>query len=137
MRAPVVAMLLLVPAIAGALKILQPLTFARGSARLDDGARDVADATAEIMRDYPEIQLIEIQGHASDDDGATDAARLAISDARAMTVRDRMVTIGIAPERLQVQGYGDTQPVDRHHSELARSKNRRVAFLILKRRADD
>ena len=39
-------------------------------------------------------------------------------------------------KRLTAQGYGETQPLDRRHNEAAWAKNRRVAFLIIKRATD-
>ena len=39
----------------------------------------------------------------------------------------------VDPKRLVSQGYGETQPVDPRHNEQAWAKNRRVAFLIVKR----
>ena len=43
---------------------------------------------------------------------------------------------GVDAKRLSAQGYGETQPIDRSHNEAAWAKNRRVAFLILKRASD-
>ena len=47
-----------------------------------------------------------------------------------------MIDKGIDENRLTSQGYGESQPVDRRHNEAAWAKNRRVAFLILKRTND-
>jgi peptidoglycan-associated lipoprotein len=47
-----------------------------------------------------------------------------------------MIGKGIAEDRLSSQGYGESQPVDRRHNDAAWAKNRRVAFLILKRTND-
>ena len=47
-----------------------------------------------------------------------------------------LVDKGVEEVRLESQGYGETQPVDRNHNEAAWAKNRRVAFLILKRASD-
>ena len=43
---------------------------------------------------------------------------------------------GVDAVRLESQGYGETQPVDQNHNEAAWAKNRRVAFLIIKRTSD-
>ena len=47
-----------------------------------------------------------------------------------------MVGKSVDANRLTSQGYGETQPLDRAHNEKAWSKNRRVAFLIIKRATD-
>ena len=55
---------------------------------------------------------------------------------RAHSVLKYLVDKGVEEKRLTAQGYGETQPIDRRHNEAAWAKNRRVAFLILKRAAD-
>ena len=47
-----------------------------------------------------------------------------------------LVDKGVDEKRLTAQGYGETQPLDRRHVEAAWAKNRRVAFLIVKRATD-
>ena len=47
-----------------------------------------------------------------------------------------LVEKGVDEKRLTAQGYGETQPLDRAHNEKAWAKNRRVAFLIIKRATD-
>jgi outer membrane protein OmpA-like peptidoglycan-associated protein len=103
----------------------------RGAAQ---GRGPIIAAVADTLLKNPDILRIEIAGHASKDDASTDAKRLEISDRRAAAVRDRLVALGVATARLSVQGYGDTQPVDKHATALAESKNRRVDFVILQRK---
>jgi len=43
---------------------------------------------------------------------------------------------GVDGKRLTSQGYGETQPLVREKNQAAYAKNRRVAFLILKRATD-
>ena len=38
---------------------------------------------------------------------------------------------GIAPERLESVGYGESQPVDTNKTAAGRENNRRVEFIIL------
>jgi OOP family OmpA-OmpF porin len=130
----VIAILLLAPTLASALKILEPLTFDRGSATLRKDADPIIAAVADVMIKNPSIALIEVAGHVSTDDAGTDAKRLELSDHRAAVVGDRLVALGVARGRLRMQGYGDTRPVDTHATNLAASKNRRVDFVILVRR---
>jgi outer membrane protein OmpA-like peptidoglycan-associated protein len=47
-----------------------------------------------------------------------------------------LVDRGVDANRLTAHGYGETQPLDRRSNEAAWAKNRRVAFLILKRSSD-
>jgi outer membrane protein OmpA-like peptidoglycan-associated protein len=47
-------------------------------------------------------------------------------------VRKRLVEKeGIAPERLEAVGYGETRPVDDNKKAKGRENNRRVEFIIL------
>ena len=52
------------------------------------------------------------------------------------SVRQYLIDKGVDEKRLTAQGYGETQPIDRGHNQAAWAKNRRVAFLILKRTSD-
>ena len=65
-----------------------------------------------------------------------DAYNLDLSDKRAHSVQKYLEDKGVDAKRLTAQGYGETQPLDRNHNEKAWAKNRRVAFLILKRASD-
>ena len=49
---------------------------------------------------------------------------------------DYLVGKGVEAARLTSHGYGETQPLINAHNEKAWSKNRRVAFVILKRGED-
>jgi outer membrane protein OmpA-like peptidoglycan-associated protein len=51
-------------------------------------------------------------------------------------VKKYLTDKGVDEKRLESQGYGETQPIDRRSNEAAWAKNRRVAFLILKRASD-
>ena len=42
-----------------------------------------------------------------------------------------LIERGIAPERLQAEGRGETQPIDTNDTEEGRQNNRRVEIEIL------
>ena len=92
---------------------------------------DILDAVALTLLGNPEILLVEIQGHT--DERGDDAYNLDLSDRRAKAVQAYLVGKGVEEKRLTAQGYGETQPLIRESNERAYSKNRRVAFLIIKR----
>jgi len=61
-------------------------------------------------------------------DLGTDGYNLKLSQARAAAVADWLVAHGIARDRLEVRGYGITQPKLPNDSEEHRALNRRIEF---------
>ncbi len=72
---------------------------------------------------------IEISGH-TDSKGDVKANQL-LSENRAKSVYDFMVTAGIPAARLTYKGYGDQKPVASNDTETGRALNRRTEFTIL------
>jgi OOP family OmpA-OmpF porin len=117
-----------------AIEILDMVYFEYNKAIIKKESYPILDAVAATLQGNPSIELVEIQGHT--DERGDDAYNLDLSDRRAAAVKKYLVDKGIDPKRLESQGYGETQPLDRRHNEAAWAKNRRVAFLILKRSSD-
>jgi outer membrane protein OmpA-like peptidoglycan-associated protein len=117
-----------------AIEILDMVYFEYDKAIIKKESYPILDAVAATMQGNPSIALIEIQGHT--DERGDDDYNLKLSDRRAHAVRDYLIGKGVDEKRLTAQGYGETQPLDRRHNEAAWAKNRRVAFLILKRSTD-
>ncbi len=117
-----------------AIEILDMVYFEYDKAVIKPISYPILDAVAATMQGNPSIQLIEVQGHT--DERGDDNYNLDLSDRRAKSVKEYLVGKGVDEKRLTSQGYGETQPIDRNHNEAAWAKNRRVAFLILKRATD-
>jgi outer membrane protein OmpA-like peptidoglycan-associated protein len=113
------------------IEILDMVYFEYNKAIIKKESYLILDAVAATLQGNPGIQLIEIQGHT--DERGDDAYNLDLSDKRAKSVMKYMVDKGVDEKRLSAQGYGETQPLIHEHNEKAWAKNRRVAFLILKR----
>jgi len=86
------------------------------------------------MNGNPDITKIEVQGHT--DERGDDAYNLDLSERRAAAVMAYLTSHGVDAKRLQAEGYGETQPKDRRHTEQAWALNRRVEFIILDRATD-
>jgi outer membrane protein OmpA-like peptidoglycan-associated protein len=116
------------------IEILDVIYFEYDKAVILPKSFPILDAVAATLQGNPSLQLVEIQGHT--DERGDDAYNLDLSDRRAKAVMKYLVDKGVDEKRLTAQGYGETQPLDRRHNEAAWAKNRRVAFLILKRATD-
>ncbi|MBA2543520.1 MAG: OmpA family protein [Deltaproteobacteria bacterium] len=117
-----------------AIEILDMVYFEYNKAVIKPQSYPILDAVAATLNGNPSIQLIEVQGHT--DERGNDAYNLDLSDKRAHSVEKYLADKGVDAKRLTAQGYGETQPIDRRSNEAAWAKNRRVAFLILKRASD-
>lgn len=114
------------------IEILDKVYFKAGSAKVRKESMPIVDAIAATLHGNPDIAVLEVQGHAaSDETGAWNLSRR-----RAAAVRALLLERGVATE-LRAAPYGATQPIDARATENARAKNRRVEFLILKRRDDE
>ena len=93
------------------------------------------DRVVGFLNEYPNIE-IEMSAH-TDSKGADDY-NLSLSDNRARSVREYILSKGIVATRIISQGYGETKPVatninpDGSDNPEGRQLNRRVEFTILK-----
>ena len=73
-------------------------------------------AVAKIMRDHPDIRLVQITGHA-DEVGDSDFNQ-GLSVRRAAAVKRYLVEEGgVEADRLVVRGYGESLPMDTNRTE--------------------
>jgi peptidoglycan-associated lipoprotein len=72
--------------------------------------------------------VITIEGHC-DERGSTEY-NLALGERRAMAVRNYLISLGIAADRMRVVSYGEEFPFDPGRTEEAYAKNRRAHFVI-------
>ena len=108
--------------------VLRNVLFEPNSAVLLPESAGELNRLVELLRSYPE-QRISIQGHT--DDVGSEEDNQVLSEARAASVRDYLLAQGIAAERLEVRGFGESQPLVDGTDEESRRLNRRTAFLLL------
>ena len=106
--------------------ILKDIHFAYDSYELDGSARDVLAANAEWLKENRRART-EIEGHC--DERGTVEYNLALGAKRAKAVKDYLVPLGIASERLSTISYGEELPLCRDASEQCYARNRRVHFV--------
>ena len=68
-----------------------------------------------------------IEGH-TDSDGDFDTNQK-LSEDRAKTVMDQLISMGIDENRLSFRGFGETTPVDTNNTPEGKASNRRVEFV--------
>jgi len=96
---------------------------------LDPSSRYLLDWVVKVINEHPEFPLIVVGAHT--DNRGFAAANLQLSQARAFAVRQYLIQKGVAPERLEARGYGDTRPIDNPSTSMGRENNRRVEFYII------
>ena len=79
-----------------------------------------------------ENTAIEIEMSAHTDSKGSDDYNFKLSDERARSVREYIISKGIDATRIISQGYGETRPVVSNDTDENRQLNRRVEFKILK-----
>ena len=104
--------------------------FAR--ARVKSRARPVLHAIVELCRQHPEWVQLRIEGHTDLRGGRAFNQRL--SELRAQRVRELLVDYGVSAEIIDAVGHGETQPAAWGESEEVHQTNRRVEFVVMRRR---
>ena len=102
------------------------INFAAGTDRIQGKA--VVESLNEIktlLDNNPDGNLI-IEGHTSSD--GQSESNLLLSKMRAAAVKDFLVKLGVNPDRLKTEGYGEERPISDNETLEGRALNRRVQF---------
>jgi outer membrane protein OmpA-like peptidoglycan-associated protein len=82
---------------------------------------------ASVMKDYSDLK-VKIVGH-TDADGS-DAANLDLSKRRAASVKAMLAKeFGIDESRMETDGKGESEPIDKNDNPAGKANNRRVEFI--------
>jgi peptidoglycan-associated lipoprotein len=107
--------------------ILAPVFFEFDSAEMSADGQAVLAKNAETMKQYP-TWVVSIEGHC--DERGTAEYNLALGERRALSVRQYLVSLGVAAERLRTVSYGKEFPFDPGHGEQSWKNNRRANFVV-------
>jgi outer membrane protein OmpA-like peptidoglycan-associated protein len=110
------------------------VTFDVGSYSLRPEFRATLDKVAESLIQYPN-SLIDVYGHT--DSTGSDAFNQTLSENRARTVLNYLVSRGVPAARIRSQGFGETMPIASNDTADGRQKNRRVEIKIVPVTTDD
>lgn len=111
----------------GAVVQLVNIHFEFNSAALTEGSQEGVAMLAAFLEAHPELQ-VELGGHT--DNVGSDAYNLKLSEERAEVVRQALIALGIAEERLTAKGYGASKPICPNDNEEHRAMNRRTEMMV-------
>jgi len=103
----------------------QGILFDSGSDVLRPESRVILDQIAAIFIDYADTEVI-IAGYT--DSSGNNAENQLLSEARARSVRDYLVSKGLSADKLQPFGYGERAPIADNSTAEGRARNRRIEF---------
>lgn len=102
--------------------------FAINSSYLSEAAKKELDKLYALLENRPAKRLL-VEGHT--DATGTAEYNLWLSEKRAESVKDYLVSRGLPASIFEIKGLGQTQPVASNSTTEGRLKNRRVAITIV------
>jgi len=104
------------------------ITFSSGKAEIDQSFLSVLDSVVLVLKEFDKT-LIVVAGHT--DSSGSNALNQSLSERRAQSVSSNLKTAGIISERIEVIGFGETQPVASNKTQAGKELNRRVEITLL------
>ncbi len=74
-------------------------------------------------------RAVRIEGHC--DERGTEEYNRSLGERRALAVREKLISLGVAADMIDTISFGEDRPDDPGHNEAAWSKNRRGVFILL------
>jgi outer membrane protein OmpA-like peptidoglycan-associated protein len=107
--------------------------FELDSPRVPRESWPILKKVADFINANPDVLEIDVEGHA--DETGTDEHNLALSKARALTVRRLLIVFSVDEKRIVTHAYGESRPKVVGHTEEQFRQNRRVEFTVTRARA--
>ena len=111
----------------GLIVSMSDVLFDTGKYSLMPGAREKLAKVAGILIAYPGLN-IEVGGYTDNVGG--DEMNQKLSENRAESVRDYLITEGVANNTVTSRGFGNTLPVASNDNAIGRQANRRVELVV-------
>lgn len=102
--------------------------FATNKSDINAKSKATLDKLAKVFIDFPETNILVV-GHT--DSSGNDDYNMALSEKRAKSVTNYLISDGIAASRFETLWYGETQPKFDNSTAEGRAKNRRVNLAIV------
>ncbi|WP_316822460.1 OmpA family protein [Pedobacter gandavensis] len=103
--------------------------FPTNSSYLTEAAKKRIANVANVIKDE-QANHIRVEGHS--DKTGTATYNQWLSEKRAVSVKNFLISQGIAANRIKTFGFGDTKPVADNTTKEGRLQNRRVEITLLK-----
>ncbi|MGB0495837.1 MAG: OmpA family protein [Kangiellaceae bacterium] len=104
------------------------ITFSSGSDNLDQSFLSVLDSVVLVLKEFDKT-LVVVSGHT--DSTGSNALNQSLSKRRAQSVSSYLNTAGVITDRIEVIGFGESQPVASNQTEAGKELNRRVEITLL------
>jgi outer membrane protein OmpA-like peptidoglycan-associated protein len=117
------------------LTIVENIYYAFGDHKFDKSGQNVLDKVAAIMLSNPNL-MVELSSHT--DSKSSEQFNMTLSQKRAKTAVEYMVSKGVNKNRLKAVGYGESKLLNKckdnvECTEEEHAKNRRTEFKIIER----
>lgn len=112
------------------LEIPADVSFDTGRSDIKANFRPVLERFAQTLQDNPE-STVSIIGHTDSTGG--DNVNDPLSVDRAARTRDYLSMRGVSPNRVQIDGRGEREPIASNESDSGRARNRRVEIYVSER----
>jgi outer membrane protein OmpA-like peptidoglycan-associated protein len=101
--------------------------FSTGKSTLMPGAKERLNKVADVLKDYPNKKIV-VEGHTDSTGKAATNDRL--SQQRAESVKDYLMTRGVPSKQVTTKGFGASHPIATNTTAEGRAENRRVEIII-------
>jgi outer membrane protein OmpA-like peptidoglycan-associated protein len=108
--------------------VLQGANFAFDSAELTPEVRATLDENAAVLERETDVK-VRIEGHT--DSIGTEAYNQKLSERRAKAIEEFLISKGVSADRLEIVGYGPSNPIAPNNTKEGRAMNRRVELKVL------
>ena len=115
---------------ASSIKISDKVQFKLGSAELLPESFSLLDEVVAVLKDNPQIEVLQVEGHTDSTGGA--AINRKLSGERAASVRTYLASKGVEEKRMVAKGFGPDRPIADNNTPEGQEQNRRVEFNIIK-----
>ena len=104
------------------------VTFDTDQSDVKSNFRPVLESVSEVLKEYKST-MIQVAGHTDSTGG--ERYNLLLSQQRAQSVANVLSSYGVETVRLDVVGFGETQPIANNGTAQGREQNRRVELTLL------